>query len=272
MTTLLALLSPFAAAQELQLPAASPHATVSQVVGVTQLTVDWSSPAKKDRTIWGELVPYDTLWRTGANAATTLATTGDLVVGGTPVPAGTYSVFTIPGKTEWTLILNKVADQAGTADYDQAQDVVRVQVKPEEAPARERMTFLFADTTDAGTRLDLEWAGLRVSLPITVDTAGRVSASIDAYVDDASGTLASAARYKAEHQDLAGALTLVDASLALDESWYNTWIKADILHQQGQNKPAYALAQKAMELGTAAGEGFFWKSRVETALAEWKKK
>ncbi len=259
-------------AQELALPAASPRATVSQQVGVVELTVDYASPGKKDRTIWGELVPYDELWRTGANAATTLETTGDLVVGGTPVPAGKYAIFSIPGKDEWTLILNKNPNQGGTADYDQALDLVRVKAKPEEAPARERLTFLFSDTTDDATRLDLEWAGLRVSLPVTVDTAGQVAKSIDAYVEGASGTLASAARYKAEHADLPGALELVDASLALEETWYNTWIKADILHQQGQHKAAYALAQKAMELGNAAGDGFFWKARVEKALAEWKKK
>lgn len=269
---MISLLSSIALAQSLPLPAASPHAAVSQQIGVVDVTVDWSSPAAKGRNIWGELVPYDKLWRTGANGATTLATTGDITIGGTAVPAGTYAVFTIPGKDEWTLILNKNATQSGTSQYDQALDAVRVQVKPVDAPARERLTFLFSDTTEKGATLDLEWAGVRVGLPISVDTAGMVAKRIERYTVDSADGLADAARYKADNGDLAGARELIDASVAIDAAWYNIWLKADILHQQGEHKAAYALAQQAMELGTAAGDGFFWKSRVEKALAEWKKK
>lgn len=261
-----------ASAQELELPALSPRAEVKQQVGIVEVTVNYASPGKRDRNVWGELVPYDQLWRTGANAATTLETTGPLKVGGAEVPPGKYAVFSIPGKDEWTLILNKNPNQGGTGAYDQALDVVRVKVKPAEAPQRERMTFLFSDTTDQGTRLDLEWAGLRVGLPIEVDTASMVTKGIDSYVSGASGSLASAARYRAEHGDLPGALKLIDASLAIEESWYNTWLKADLLHQKAEHKTAYKLAQRAQELGLAAGEGFFWKDRVEKALAEWKKK
>jgi hypothetical protein len=268
----LSTLSP-ASAEELTLPMPSPRATVSQQVGVIEVTLDYSSPAKKDRTVWGDLVPYDKLWRTGANAVTTLETSGPLVVGDATVPAGKYALFTIPGKDEWTLILNQDTEQdAMGSEYDQGKDAARVKVKPVEAPARERLTFLFSDTTDTATRLDLEWAGTRVSLPITVDTTAQVKASIDAWVEGTGGTLARAARYRGEQGDLPGALTLIDASIALEETWYNTWIKADLLHRQGSDKAAYALAQRAMELGTPDGEGFFWKARVEKALAEWKKK
>ena len=148
----------------------------------------------------------------------------------------------------------------------------RFTVTPAEAPARERMTFLFSDTDDDSTSLDLEWAGLKVSVPITVDTGAMVASAIDGWTDDAASTLANAARYKAEHGDLPGGLKLIDASLAIDQTWFNTFIKADILHQQEQHKPAYALAQKALELGNADGDAFFFKPRVEKALAEWKKK
>src|SRR5687767_4245982 len=90
-------------AQGLELPAASPRAEVKQQVGVIEVTVNYASPGKKERNVWGELVPYDEMWRTGANMATTFETTGDLNVAGTEVPAGKYAVFTIPGKDEWTL-------------------------------------------------------------------------------------------------------------------------------------------------------------------------
>jgi hypothetical protein len=272
MIALLSMFLSLAHGQELTLPVLSPRAEVKQQVGVVHVTVNYASPGKRERTVWGELVPYDKLWRTGANMATTLETTGPLVVGGTQVPAGKYSVFSIPGKDEWTLILNKDTDQGGTDDYDQAQDAVRVKAKPEQASERERLTFLFSDTTEQGTRLDLEWAGVRVSLPITVDTTGMVKTSIDTYITDTSDTLAGAARYRAEHGDVPGALALLDASLAVRESWYNTWLKADLLHQKEDHKAAYKLALRAQELGTAAGDEFFWKDRVEKAVAEWKKK
>jgi hypothetical protein len=258
--------------QDLELPALSPRAEVMQTVGVVEVTVSYSSPGKKDRTVWGDLVKYDELWRTGANAATTLETDGPLTMGGAEVPPGKYALFTIPGKDEWTVIVNKNPNQGGTGDYDQAQDVVRVQVKPEQAPERERLTFLFSDTTDKSTRLDLEWAGLRVGVPITVDTGKIVASSIDTYVEGASDGLAGAARYKVDQGDLDGALKLIDASLAIQETWYNTWLKADILHRKEEHKAAYKLAQRAQELGNAAGDEFFWKDRVEKALAEWKKK
>ena len=259
-------------AQGLELPAASPRAEVKQQVGVVHVTVNYASPGKKDRTVWGELVPYDAMWRTGANAATTFETTGDLTVAGSAVPAGKYAVFTIPGQSEWTVILNKNPDQGGTGDYDEKLDQVRFKVKPVEGPARERMTFLFTDTDEDSTRLDLEWAGLRVEVPITVDTPSMVTTGIDAAVKGAGGTLASAARYKAEHGDLPGALKLIDASLAVEQTWFNTWLKADILHQQGDHKTAYKLALQAQDLGNAAGDAFFYKDRVSKALAEWKKK
>ncbi|MEQ1503566.1 MAG: DUF2911 domain-containing protein [Myxococcota bacterium] len=261
-----------AQAQELALPALSPAAQVMQHVGLVDLTVTYSSPGKRGRTIWGELVPYGEVWRTGANAATAFETTGDVTIGGTLVPAGKYAVFTIPGKDEWTLILNKGAEQWGAFEYDKTLDVVQVKVAPTAGPDRERMTFLFSDTDEDSTSLDLEWAGVHVSLPIAVETAGQVTKNIDTFVEDTRDGLATAARYKLEHEDYAGALKLIDTSLAVGTTWYNTWLKADILHHQDQHKAAYKLATEALALGTAAGDDFFWKDRVVKAVAEWKKK
>lgn len=265
------LVSTPAFAQELALPALSPSAEVSQQVGVVDLTVSYSSPGKRGRTVWGELVPYGEMWRTGANMATTLEVTGDVKVGGKDVPAGKYAVFTIPGENEWTVVLNKNPNQGGTGKYDEALDLVRVKVKPEAGADRERLTFLFSDTDADSTRLDLEWAGVRVGVPVEVDTAGMVNANIERYTGSVGDGLADAARYRAEHGDLAAALTLIDASMALEQTWYNTWLKADFLHQQGEAKSAYKYALTAKELGDAS-ESFFWKARVEKALAEWKKK
>src|SRR4029453_3969270 len=162
-----------------ELPAPSPPAKVEQQVGLTKFIVAYSSPGVKGRKIWGELVPYAELWRTGANPATTLEASRDFTFGGTKVPAGTYALYTIPGKTTWTVILNKNPNTAGTRGYDQKNDAARITATPAQSPARERMTFLFANTTDDATRLDLEWDTLRVSVPITVDTKVQAMSNID---------------------------------------------------------------------------------------------
>lgn len=270
MITLITLATAAFAAQP-ELPQLSPRASASQQVGIATVEIEWSSPGKRDRTVWGELVPYGELWRTGANAATRLSLEHDATVGGEPVPAGTYALLTIPGENEWTVILHKNANIAGTAGYDQALDQVRLKVTPEPGPDRERLTFLFSDTTADGTRLDLEWAGVRVGVPIQVDTPSLVAESVTRYAKGVGGGLAQAARDRAQAGDLDTALKLVDASIALEANWFNTFIKADILHQQGKNRDAYRLAQQAHQMGQASG-GFFLKARVEQALSSWPKR
>ncbi|MCA9557516.1 MAG: DUF2911 domain-containing protein, partial [Myxococcales bacterium] len=261
-----------AAAQDLKLPAPSPLAQVMQTVGTTSITVTYSSPGKKGRDIFGGLVPFDKLWRTGANAATTIEFTTDVKVGGKPVPAGKYAIFSIPKKDTWTVILNKNPNQGGTNSYDAKLDQARIDVKPESSPARERMTFLFRDTQDGGTTLDLDWAGTRVSLPITVDTDALSKKGIADYQSGSSRGLANAARYMADTaKDLDAALKLIDASLVVEQTWFNTWLKADFLARKGDYKAAYPLAEQAYAMGQKA-DYFFWKDQVEKALKDWKGK
>lgn len=260
-----------AVAQQLDVPRPSPTASVSQRVGLTDVSVEYSSPGVKGRTVWGELVPYGEMWRTGANAATKLTVSRDVKIGGKDVPAGTYSLFTIPAKEgAWTVVINKDAKLGGTRGYEQAKDAARFDVKPETAPKRERMTFLFADTTDDATTLQLEWDTLRLSLPITADTAAHAAESVKAAVKATAGTQANAARWMLEQgKDLEKALVLVDASIAADESWYAQWIKAQLLEKTGKRKEARVAAQKAWDLGKKA-EFFFYEAEVKKALEEWK--
>jgi hypothetical protein len=146
----------------------SPGAKVTQRVGLTDVTVDYSSPGVKKRKIWGALVPFDKVWRTGANSSTKLTFSKDVTIDSKSIPAGTYSLLSIPTAKSWTLIINKATDIGGNVDekYKQDQDVLRVTAKPKASPHRERMTFIFSDTTDDSTSLDLEWEKVRVSLPI----------------------------------------------------------------------------------------------------------
>ncbi len=269
MLTLLALL-PAASAQSLPLPDLSPRAEVMQTVGVTELRVSYSSPAKRDRTIWGELVPYGELWRTGANRATTLETDGPLMLGETTVPAGRYAVFTVPGEREWTVILNSNADQGGTGSYDQKLDVARLTVTPEPGAERERMTFVFSDTTASGTRLDLVWDGVRVGIPIQVDTAGILADQVEQYQLQAAGRLARAARHYARNEQYDEALRLVETAIGIRETWFAVWIQADTLKQAGMRRQAWRAAKRALELGEGS-ENFFYEDRVREAVKEWRR-
>jgi hypothetical protein len=268
-----ALAVPVARAQTPDLPQPSPRARVEQRVGLTDFSVEYASPGVKGRQIWGGLVPYDELWRTGANAATRLKASRDFTFGGKKVVAGEYALLTIPGQDSWTVILNSGAELAGTRGYEKKKDAARVTVRPETAPRRERMTFLFADTTDDATRLDLEWDALRVSVPITVDTAAQARASIDKAVGDAWRPHLASARYLLDSGgDLQQALGYADTSIAIKPTWWNHWVKAQILARQGRPADAVTVAERAQQLGKGDEifEGFF-KEQVARAIADWKR-
>jgi hypothetical protein len=143
-------------------PKASPPAKASGKVGDATITVNYSSPSVKGRTIWGDLVPYGEVWRSGANEATTFTTDRDVMVEGQKLPAGTYSFYTIPGEDEWTVIFNKTAKQWGT-DYDEQQDALRVKATPRKAASMsERLEY---EVTDDG--LVLRWENLELPVAIT---------------------------------------------------------------------------------------------------------
>lgn len=257
-----------------ELPAPSPKARVEQRVGLTDFVIDYSSPGVKGRKIWGELVPFDRPWRTGANAATKLTASRDFTFAGKPVPAGSYALYTIPGKTTWVVALNAGTDAWGNDGFDAKKDVLRVTVTPQAIKGRERLTFLFSDTTDDGVRLDMEWEKLRVSVPITVATKTQVLAAIDKAVDDAWRPHFASARYLLENGgDLTKALALVDQSIAIKPTWWNHWVRAQILAKQNRNPDAVATAEKALQLGAGdrVFESFF-KEEVTKTLASWKKK
>lgn len=269
----MALFATPALAQKLELPDLSPRAEVMQTAGITTITVNYASPGVKGRKIFGELVPFGKLWRTGANAATTIEVSSDVKIGGQAVPAGKYAIFTIPTQDKWTVIINKNPNQGGTRNYDQKLDQARFEVKPGKAPMTfERMTWLFTDAKDGSTALHLMWDDVQVTLPIEIETAKMVDAGITGYAKGAARSLANAARHYKRAGDLDKALAMVDHGLSLDgENWFILWIKADVLAAKGDIKAAYPIAQKAYDLGMKA-DYFFWKDMIAGKLEEWKSK
>ena len=148
----------FGATAQIQMPQASPPSKVSQLVGLTQVSLEYSRPSIRGRKIFGELVPYGEVWRTGANAATTFEFSTDVSIEGKPLPAGKYALYSIPGKSTWTLIFYKNTTLWGAIGYDQKDDVFRIQV-PALKPKKSVETFQidFGDITDTGSTVSLSW-------------------------------------------------------------------------------------------------------------------
>lgn len=148
----------------------SPKAEVMQTVGLTEVKVDYSRPGVKDRVIWGELVPYNKVWRAGANEATKFTFSSDVMIEGKLLKAGSYSFFVIPGQDEWLLIFNKVADQWGAFEYNEAEDAVRIKVYPIQNDFQEWLTYTITRTSDTTAEIKLEWEYLKIPFSLEVNT------------------------------------------------------------------------------------------------------
>ncbi|HEX6835491.1 MAG TPA: DUF2911 domain-containing protein, partial [Polyangia bacterium] len=233
-----AALTTTASAQQLELPRPSPNAKVSQFIGLTEVSVEYSSPGVKGRKIWGGVVPYNQVWRAGANSATKITFAKDVVIDGKPLAAGSYAFFVLPTPTKWTLIINKDANQFGAFTYKKEDDVLRVDVRPQPAPMRERLAYQFSNFNDAGGSLDLEWEKVRVSLPIKVHTDEQVAASVKAFMNNGWSPWAQAARYELEKKNIDEGMKLVDTSIQLKETWLNVFVKAQLLAAKGNYKEA----------------------------------
>ena len=144
----------------------SPKAGVFQTIGITDINVSYSRPGVKNRKIWGELVPYNKVWRAGADEATKITFSTDVIIEGKKLPAGAYGFFAIPGENEWTLIFNKVADQWGAFTYNESEDALRIKVKPVSNSNHDWLLYSFTDMTSTTAQLNLIWEKLKVSFKI----------------------------------------------------------------------------------------------------------
>lgn len=146
----------------------SPKAVVIQTVGFTEVRIDYSRPGVKKREIWGKLVPYDAVWRAGANEATKITFSTDVIVEGKKLKKGSYSFFAIPGKNDWTIIFNKVADQWGAFEYNESEDALRVKVKTENAIWQEWLSYTINKASDTSAIIRLEWEKIKVPFKVEV--------------------------------------------------------------------------------------------------------
>jgi len=244
----------FAQAPQIQFPAPSPAASFKQTVGITDISVEYSRPSMRGRKIFGGLVPNGEVWRTGANSATRITFSTDVNFGGADVKAGTYALFTVPGESEWTVILNTVTGQWGSYAYNAANDVARVTVNPVALtkPA-ETFTISVDDLAkESGATLNLRWESVRVPIKIKTDLAGMLVPQIEAVMASESEKkpfFASAMFYYENNLDLKKALTWMDAAIAANpgQMWM-IYRKGLVLAKMGDKAGAIAAAKESLEL------------------------
>ena len=183
---------------QLKTPAPSPNATIEQMVGLTQVKIEYSRPGKKDREIFGKLVPYGEMWRTGANASTKIEFDNDIVIGGKEIPAGKYALYTIPGELEWTIIIHKNLENWGVGEYKEADDAVRFTVKTTKLnDVVETLTIDFSHLTSDGAYLNISWANTLVAIVLDSKSGEKVEKQIKELLIEgpSAGTYYGAARY-----------------------------------------------------------------------------
>jgi len=266
-----ALLTAAPALAQLDLPRPSPKATVSQTVGLTDVTITYCRPSVKGRAIWGGLVPYDQVWRTGANEATTITFSDDVTIEGTKLPAGTYGLFTIPGKDAWTVVFNKGAKQWGAYEYKQAEDALRIQVKPHPDEFRELLTVWFPAVSADSATVAISWEKLTVPFTINLDTTNKVLATARKSIDDWRLPYRAATFCLDNNVNLVEARTWMNKSVAMKETMYNLSGQARFLFLDGKKDQAIALAKKAVTVGKAADPKAD-TAMVDNMIKEWEKK
>ncbi|HEX9011121.1 MAG TPA: DUF2911 domain-containing protein [Holophagaceae bacterium] len=255
-------------------PQRSPWASVQQTIGTTVIAIDYHRPAVRGRPIWGSLVPYNQVWRAGANEATTIRFSDAVRIQGHEVKAGTYSLFMIPRSGAWTVILNRQARQWGAFAYDPRQDVLRIDVMPRTCPQTEWLTFALDPTSDSTAYVQLLWERVRVSFLVEVDVEGIVAARMKRLFAQRPGdwrVYAEAAEYGLQQTvPLSQAIAWVDRSLALQENPTNLAVKARLLHEAGQRPQAQTLMEKALRLARSRKEPVSTTGPMEKDLAYWK--
>ena len=264
-----------------RLPRPSQKASVMQTIGVTDVTITYSRPGVKGRTIWGDplpeqastkgeatlddqnvrpkgapIVPWGHAWRTGANEATQFVVTDDVLINGQKLPAGSYSLHTIPTKDEWTIIFNSVANQWGSFNYDSAKDTLRVKVKPEwESQNKEWLEYWIDPINANSAQVNIRWEKVRVPFTVEVPNVeavwrAKADALIAANPTDEKIPLSVANGY-ANDDKWDEAIAWTDKSIKVKETFQNLSAKSRFLYSAGRKEEALAVADKALARGKA---------------------
>ncbi len=254
-------------------PPESARQEVSQMVGDTKISIAYHRPNVKGRKIWGGLVPYGEVWRTGANNATVFEITNDVTVNGQKLAKGKYSLHTIPGETEWTIIFNKNAEQWGSFRYEMKDDVLRVTAKPATAEFHETMSLEIENVVKNVAEVHIRWD--KIAVPFTVDVgdvSGRLLTDVRRRMVSEPVQMANYVLNQKMTANYAEALGWLDGSIKIRETFGNLQTKARILAETGNYKEAITVGEKAVQVGKAATPTPANTVDFEKVLTEWKTK
>ncbi len=260
---------------QIKAPQPSPVCKISQAVGLTDIAIEYSRPSAKARKVFGGLVPFNELWRTGANASTKLTFSENVKIAGNDLPKGTYALYTIPSEKEWTIILHKNVTHWGVDDYKQEEDAFRFTVKPTMTSNNvETFTMQLDNLKNNACDIDLSWENTTVAIPVTFGTDEAMVAGIKKALDGPSaGDYYTAARYyHEENKDPKQALEWVTKSL--DKGGDKFWIlrlKALLQAKTGDFSGAIATAEKSTELSKKEGNADYQRMN-DASIKEWKNK
>ncbi len=255
---------------QLKTPAPSPTQTIKQDFGLSSIELSYSRPGMKGRKVFGDLVPFGKVWRTGANSATTITFGDDVKIGTTTVKAGKYGLLTIPDKKDWIIIITKQLDVTSPAAYKQDMDVVRVTAETMNMKDEmESFTMQFANVKPSSCELHLMWEKTAVSLPITTDVESKVMAQIDQLMNKDNRPYYAAAMYYMDNgKDLNQAITWFDKAVEMQPTAF--WVhhqRANCLAKLGRKEEAVAAAEKSKQLAADAKNDDYVKLN-EKLLAE----
>ena len=245
----------FAGIAQVKMPAPSPVQTVKQEFAIGSIELTYSRPSAKGRKIFGDLVPFNKLWRTGANAATKLVLTEPLEIGGKNVDTGTYVLYTIPGIDSWDIILNKGLKNWGTDGYKESEDVVKFRVEPMKLKEKvESFTMQFVDVKPESCELQIMWEKTVVGISIKADFKDKVRGQIEAAMQTDKKPYWQAAQFYNEYdKNLPKALENVNKELERNAKAFWIWIyKAKIQKEMGDTAGALESSKKSMELAKEA--------------------
>jgi hypothetical protein len=260
---------------QIQTPQPSPSATVQQVVGITNFTINYSRPGAKGRTVFGDVVPFGKVWRTGANGATMLTIDDKIKLEGNEIPAGKYSIFTIPDKTEWTVIVSK--DVSGSSSLAEGMDLVRFKVKTQALAMNvETFTIGLSNFTNTAASLDMMWEKTAISMKVETDPDVKISEQIKKAMTNPLGQAAqnyyqSASYYYENGKDLKQALEWIIKATEINKTaFWMVRMKSLIQAKLGDYKMAIESAEMSKKM-SAEAKNDEWVKMNETSIAEWKK-
>lgn len=266
---------PLMLSAQIDMPKPSPLSTVTQTIGLTEASITYSRPSAKGRPIFGDLVQYGEIWRTGANASTKIKFSDDVKIEGQDVPAGEYALYTIPGKDEWTIIIHKNTTYWGTGDdkYKASEDQARFTVKPVAYPVKiETLTLGFTDLKNDEAYVELLWDNTQVKFKVVSEVDKKVMADIDAKMKGVSAATyyQSAQYYFENNKDLGQALIWVNKAIESGEKFWIVKLKSLILAKQGNYAEAIKAAERSKALALEAKNNDYVRMNDKN-IEEWTK-